>query len=383
MSLESSFVEATGSARGVAVIFSANPIHDTGGEQRSAQMALELLARDWCVGFVSHGEVTETVDLGLRFPYPRLVQTSLGDFLSALPSRAFTETLDRHRLLIVTQVPVGEWLPVIRRVRRDGGVSVYDCIDRWDSELGYGWYRSRTERRVARASDILVASAPTLARHLEKMTGRPARLLPNAFNSKIFRVGAGARRPSDFPEGEAVALYVGSLWGGWMDWALVSQAAEALPYVRFAFVGDHRGEGGPLPSNCHFLGLKAQSDLPGYLSHARAGFLPWRSDGVAQATSPLKVYEYLAMGLPVVTPALESLRGLPGVVPASSPDAFIAAVETVVREGVDGSTHEAMSAFAAKNSWTNRVDDLIRWAEDTPSRPEERGIVAWLRRFGV
>ena len=383
MSLGASFVEATASARGVAVIFSANPIHDTGGGQRSAQMALELLARDWCVCFVSRGEVTETVDLGLRYPYPLLVQASLGDFLTALRGGALDETLDRHRVLLVTQIPVAEWLPVIRRVRRHGGVDVYDCVDLWDSELGYGWYRIRAERRVARASDMLVASAPALARHLEELTGRPAHLLPNAFNSKIFRMGAGTARPSDFPEGNAVALYVGGLWRGCLDWDLVSQTAEALPDIRFVFVGDHRGEGGSLPPNCHFLGLKAQSDLPGYLSHARAGFLPWCSDSVTQATSPLKIYEFLAMGLPVVTPALESLRGIPGVVPASSPDAFIAAVETLVRDGVDGPTRKAMSAFTAQNSWVNRVDELIRWAGEVPSRPEEPRIVAWLRGFGT
>ncbi|MDH3421796.1 MAG: hypothetical protein OEN00_02315, partial [Gemmatimonadota bacterium] len=59
------------------MILSANPIHDTGGGQRSAQLALELLDRDFRVLFVSHGKVTETVDLGMRFDHPLLTSVAL------------------------------------------------------------------------------------------------------------------------------------------------------------------------------------------------------------------------------------------------------------------------------------------------------------------
>ena len=66
-------------ARGAVLLLSPNPMHDTGGGQRSAQIALELLERGYSVTFVAHGDVTETVDLGSarrtpvssRRPWPR------------------------------------------------------------------------------------------------------------------------------------------------------------------------------------------------------------------------------------------------------------------------------------------------------------------------
>lgn len=357
-------------------LLSANPIHDTGGGQRSAQIALELLARHWTVLFVSHGEVTETVDLGLSFQHARLIQRSLTDLISE--PRLADACFDVARSVVITQVPVPEWLPILDCARRRGATCVYDLIDRWDSELGYGWYRRRHERRTAARSDHLVATAPTLRRYLTELSGRSVHLIPNAFNARVFHPGPTHPRPPDLPPGP-VALYVGSLWGSWMDWTLVAEAARALPTWAFVFVGDRRDEGAGLPGNCFFLGLKAQEDLPAYLAHASAGILPWRPDRITQATSPLKVFEYLAMGLPVVAPELEPLQGLPGIDFFEGSQSFVAALGTAVARQPGSEQKERVAAFIEKQSWTERVDALLTLAATPTSRPQSRGIVEWAR----
>lgn len=376
-----SLKKASQSATGVAVLVSANPIHDTGGGQRSAQMALELLHRDWCVVFVNHGEVTETVDLGLHYPYPGLVRTSLDEFARAVQSGVLDESLVDKQTLFVTQVPVRQCLP-LHQWMEGRGASVYDCVDRWDSELGYGWYRTSMERRVARAADVLVASAPMLVDHVGAMTDRPVHLLPNAYNERIFQADGDFERPADLPAG-VLAIYVGSLWGKWMDWELVARSARAEPTVEFVFIGDHRGEGGSLPGNCHFLGLKAQTDLPAYLAHASVGFLPWKSNQVTQATSPLKIYEYLAMGLPVVAPELEPLKGLPGVVLEPTLDAFGRAVAGLAHQRIADSDRQAMADFAKDNSWQRRIDSLLTWADHAPVTRRRSRVGRWLNRLGL
>ena len=364
MSLSRDVTQAASGSRGVVLLLSANPMHDTGGGQRSAQLALEFLAREWAVVFVSHGEVTETFDLGLRYVHPRLVSTDLTTFVREFRRSDLRGVVEGAAPLILTQVPVAEWLPVVRALRRAGSVAVYDCIDLWDSELGYGWYRRSTEQRIARSADLVLTTAPVLARRLAPRVKAPVRPLPNAFNARVFHPEATGPRPVDLPTTGPLALYVGALWGRWMDWTLVARMAAALADVSFVFVGDHRGEGGRLPANCHFVGLKAQTDLPPYLSHADVGILPWTSDDVTHATSPLKVYEYLAMGLPVVAPDIEPLRGLPGTTLVEGRDTFIQAVAEVVRTGVGGEARDAMTSFASRNSWTRRVDELLGWVAD-------------------
>ncbi len=359
MTLREKALAAVSGTRCSATVLSANPMHDTGGGQRSAQLALELLDRDFAVLFVSHAEVTETVDLGLRFDHPRLVEASLSDVLREDGLAALDAFLEVEQSIVLTQVPVREWEPALARARSAGAVTIYDCIDLWNSELGRGWYRRAAEERLARDSTVLLASAPDLVHHVELMAEREAHLLPNAYNSRIFRPGVPAARPADLPKGHRIALYVGALWGGWLDWGLVQRAAEALPETRFVFVGDHRKEGRSLPSNCVFLGLRPQRSLPAYLAHSELAFLPWRANAVTRATSPLKVYEFVAMGLPVVAPAIETLRGIPGVTLAEDHMGFVEEAREAGRSRLGQEVRLAMSAFAAKNSWVQRVDALL------------------------
>jgi len=349
-------------AQGSALILSANPMHDTGGGQRSAQLALELLARDFAVVFVSHGRVTETTSLGLDFDQPRLIELSLRDVLDSKVLAALEPLFDHDRAVVITQVPVRDWLPVLEVASRRGAVTIYDCIDRWDSELGRGWYEEAAEREIARASTVCVASAPDLVEHVEFLSGSRTHLVPNAFNARIFGRDQPTEVPDDLPGTGPIALYVGALWGGWMDWALVRRAAERHPSTSFVFIGDHRREGKGLPDNCVFLGLKRQRELPPYLASADLAFLPWKVSPVTQSTSPLKIYEFVATGLPVVAPDLEPLRAIPGVVTCSTADEFVDRVGRVGRAGLTPDAAAEMLRFASENSWGERVDDLIRLA---------------------
>jgi glycosyltransferase involved in cell wall biosynthesis len=363
-------------ASGRALILSANPINDTGGGQRSAMLARELLHRDWAVVFVSHGRVTETVDLQLRFDHPRLVETPLESIAHSGIRRALDEFLDAAPALVITQVPVLEWLPVVERARRAGATTVYDCVDRWASELGRGWYRPEAEGAIARASHMTTASAPALVDHVERLTGLESLHLPNAFNARLFHADAmGTPRPEGLPSGR-VALYVGALWGRWMDWELVRVCAEAYPETEFVFIGDHRREGRGLPRNCSFLGLQPQSALAPYLAHAEVAFLPWKVNAVTQATSPLKVYEFGAMRLPVVAPDLEPLRGMPGIRLCTTTSAFVDAIGRHGRGAVEVGEADAMDAFAELNSWGARVDRLLEGAavHGEPAKERTSGV---------
>ena len=363
---------ARGAAGGV-VILSANPIHDTGGGQRSAQLALELLDRGFVVVFVSHGRVTETVDLGLAYDQPRLVQLPLEAFEDPTLLETLAPLWDLDDVMLITQVPVRQWLPVLDAAGRRGAISIYDCIDRWDSELGGGWYNAATERDVAARSDVLVASAPTLVEHVERLAGRETLHLPNAYNARIFdgdRHGRG--RPEDLPNAERVALYVGALWGGWMDWKLVEDAARAHATTSFVFIGDHRDEGRGLPSNCAFLGLKAQAALPEYLAAADVAFLPWHTDEITHATSPLKVYEFVAMGLPVVAPAIEPLAGIPGLTPCADRAGFVSALGATGRASLGEDVRAAMRRFSAASSWGARVDRMLQAVDEARTRRDDR-----------
>ena len=351
-------------ARGLVFMLSGVPIDDTGGGARCTQIALELLKQEWFVVFVSRFPRHETRDLGLRIRHPRLLATSLAEL-------AWRRFIEDHRLVFrerpvaaILEFPLAEFVPVARAIRHAGGAVVYDLLDRWDSSLGAPWYSPAVERTVIALSDVLVATAPVLAARLQAMSGRDVALLPNAVNTDLFVPDRPFTRPDDYPRAPWSMIYIGALWGDWFDWALLRRVAVAYPEAAVVLIGDYRGQMASPPANVRFLGLKPQAAVPAYLAHADVAIVPWKINAVTDATSPLKVYEYLAMRRPVVAPRLEALAGIPGLWLAADAEEFVQAIGQARRLGVD---HGTVSGFVQDNSWTARVTAMLRLIQEVDS----------------
>jgi glycosyltransferase involved in cell wall biosynthesis len=294
---------------GCVVILAVVPLHDVGGGSRSAQMAQELLARGYHVTYVSAFPVDETVDLGVRYLHPDLETYTIHDW-------RIHEWLPRVRSevrIAILELPHRQILGAAERLAAFDFTIVYDLIDDWtDASLGAWGYDVETERRTIAASGVLVGSAPALVRRLEDLSGRSAVEIPNGVNTQLFVPG---RRPppSDLPAGDGpVFEYHGSLYGDWFDWESLARLAEAFPDSRILIIGDEKRHP-PMPGNVHFLGLKPQYELPTYLTYTDVALIPWRIRDAIHAVHPLKISEYLAMGVPVAAPPMESLADLPGV----------------------------------------------------------------------
>jgi len=111
-----------------------------------------------------------------------------------------------------------------------------------------------------------------------------------------------------------IAIYVGSL-REWFDFDLVGQLAEQLPDVSFVLVGPERPARRRLASrpNLHLLGERPYRDVPSYLAAADVGLIPFdraRYGALVDHVNPLKLYEYMAAGLPVVATESAVLRRL-------------------------------------------------------------------------
>jgi glycosyltransferase involved in cell wall biosynthesis len=167
------------------------------------------------------------------------------------------------------------------------------------------------------------------------------------------------------------AVYAGSL-DSWFDAALLGAVASLLPRWAFVLIGPVRAalrdlRGRP---NVVLLGPRPYADLPAYFRHADAGLVPFVLTPLTHAIHPIKIYEYLAAGLPVVATPMEESAAIGAPIRlAAGPEAFAAALEAARSEGADAAA--ARSAFARRHTWDRRFEELMG-ALDGRAEPRRR-----------
>lgn len=297
----------------------------------------------------------EGIDLGLRYIHPSLEQYRMDTFdVSDITGRA-------NPGLVIVEAPAESFLGPVSGLKAQGWTIVYDIIDDWtDASLGGEWYSQDVEHEFASLADVVTASAQDLVAHGNRLVGQhtaddQAVLVPNAVNTAIFG-GPSTPVPDDLPDGRLIG-YHGSLYGDWFDWDALSKVAEAFGRYTVVVIGDD-ADRRSTPSNVVFLGLKAQEDLPAYLRRFSVGLVPFAVSDVTHAVSPLKVYEYLASGVPVAAPPLRSLEGLEGVYTDTD---LVKAVRMA-----DAAQKPDVSVALASHSWNSRVHRLLTAARVPP-----------------
>jgi glycosyltransferase involved in cell wall biosynthesis len=184
---------------------------------------------------------------------------------------------------------------------------------------------------------------------------------------------APATEPADLAAIPAPrAVYVGAL-EYWFDAELLAKTARSLPDVSFVVIGPGSAEGGDLEHlpNVHLLGARPYDELPAYLQHCDIGIVPFRRDEMVDAIHPIKVYEYLAAGLPVVSTRWPELEHMGAPITMVEPDSFDAAVAGALRERPEDGRATRL-AYAAANSWNERYG-IVRDAVNAIITGEQDG----------
>ena len=147
---------------------------------------------------------------------------------------------------------------------------------------------------------------------------------------------------------------------------LIARLAEARPDWSFVFVGGvliNAGKGTEVlrrleaMSNVQFLGHKTYDEVAGYYRHSDVNLLAYRmGEGLwSEGCSPLKLYEYLATGKPVVSARLQVVDDHKDVLAVASTDEeWLAAIDDAVTNGGVGSK-ASRQAEARQNTWEVRV----------------------------
>lgn len=254
------------------------------------------------------------------------------------------------RLVIWTYLP----MPVIGDVARalDADLLVFDWAD--DASAHMVGASSAQRRRVAAWEEEMLAAADLVFVASAELLRRRKVARPNVV---ALPHGAPVARESPRPNvdrGHPTIGFVGSITE-FTDLELVAELARARPGWSFVMVGPASvplRELGAMP-NVTIAGERGHDEVHGFLASFDAAIVPYRITPAIEVASPLKVHEYLAYGLPVVSVDIPEVRALtPRVALASGPEEFLVALDRAVVKGRGPAEPSAAT-------WEERVDEMV------------------------
>ena len=249
--------------------------------------------------------------------------------------------------------------------RIDKSGLVYDCVDRHSA---YGGLMDPAvvdsmEMELAAKADMVFATAKALHARLAEVNPR-ARCIPNGANFERFvQASAPQECPADFPGGEGPVFgFVGALQSC-IEYGFIAHAAKARPDWRFVFLG-RKVAGVDLSAlealpNCHFLGLRPNEQLPAYLAQCDVCLNLFDNSDLSRDVSPLKFFEYLATGKPIVSTAQpeQVLQYAGDIHIADTPEAFLDACERALTDTSAERTARRIE-LGQQCSWDSRVAQM-------------------------
>lgn len=267
---------------------------------------------------------------------------------------------------------------VLNLLKDRAGMVVSDCVDDHRLYAPTEEYRNIIEDRYARIvgqSDIVFCVSQVLRQAMSRFNSRSF-FIPNAVSADIFDRGRKGAEPEEMARiPRPIIGYTGAL-SMRMDTDLLRYLAIERPDWSVVLIGTSPNAEVTalcdLP-NVHRFGPVRHEDLHRYISRFDACILPHAVNTMTDHMNPLKVYEYLAHGKPVIATNVAGVRIFRNdIAIAHDRKAFVKALEEELAGDCDRRRERRM-ARVRTHTWTQRVDEMMSLALGTVNRKDDGG----------
>ena len=241
-------------------------------------------------------------------------------------------------------------------------LSCYRLADRLDQFSGIPGSVGELQKDLVKRVDFVIATSRSLWEWARAEREEGVYYLPNGVNKNFFYTGGG--KPADFPDdGRPVAVYAGTI-DTRFDLDTLRYAVEEEKELYFLLVGPVTLET-LLPQlreleakdNFSWIGPRDYNALPAYMQHSSVGIIPFYLNELTEAVNPIKYYEYLACGLPVVAPLMRELAEMGGPINFySDREEFRQTLHKALEK--KRSERESYTGFAAEHTWEKRFKEV-------------------------
>jgi hypothetical protein len=257
------------------------------------------------------------------------------------------------------------------------GRSTLDCFDRprviYDhyDEIEVFSANPQDHEDLLSLADIVLVTAERLKENIQPR--RPDLLyIPNGVDYKhiqAFRPTATSIAPQDLQpilrSHKPIVGYSGAL-AEWFDYELFHTLSILRPDLEFVLIGvsyDGSLERSHILAagldNVHWLGMKSYEQLFHYVWRFDIGIIPFKINNLTLSTTPVKLFEYMACQLPVISTALPESKRYPGTFIANDTPEFLELLDVALHARQDPQYLELIDSVARENTWEQRVERII------------------------
>ncbi|MBX7235124.1 MAG: glycosyltransferase [Caldilineales bacterium] len=301
---------------------------------------------------------------------PRSGRPPLSHLTFALRRRDLRQTLRRldmaRPLLWLFRYDLGEMVGQL-----DERLAIYHAVDEYSAyALGSEQIEGRDRRQIIRQLeadlirrvDLVFVTSPALLESKSPLHPHVV-LVPNGVDVEHFARPAASVPPDIANLPRPLIGYAGVL-NEKIDFDLLAAVAGQHPAWTFALVGPNAlrnpDELRPLRQlgNVHLLGGKAVEALPAYVQRFDAALMPYRRNEWTRNISPLKLYEYLAAGIPIVSTSIPAIEPFAGVLWQADDAAGFAQALAAALAADSPDRRRRQQALAQAHSWDQRLEAL-------------------------
>lgn len=243
---------------------------------------------------------------------------------------------------------------------------VYHAYDKYDQYEGAGEETTRAEAWLARRARLCIAASTELGNYLTSVGAQEVAVVHHGVDTVLFR--------PDLPEPAGLAaiprprLGIVARLNEVLDTRTLRHLAEERPDWSIVLVGGlYFSDDEKLRTfhelaaldNVHHVGLQPRTEVPNWLAGFDVGLICYDLETWGPYNQPIKMYEYLACALPVVSTGITAARELGEdlVKCAHEPDEWLHAVEEALGEDSEADAERRLR-FARASGWEHRVEEL-------------------------
>jgi len=358
--------------KGVFVVTSTLPF-DEFFNQRVINLSKFLSNQGYGVIYVAWRWTPGTNLIGDRLEvFKNVFQIPIDLFLDELIS---LKDVNHPKKFFIVEFPHPDLYSVALKLRKHDFFLVYEIIDDWESfhaENQAIWFNREIEKSLILNANLITAVSPPLVRKFSNIRS-DITLLPNGYDPNLLGIRNRNISKDKYSHEEINIGYFGHLTDSWFDWGfllnLLELAEELGINIKFHIIG----YGEPdikflekFEKKIFFYGRVDPSELYRYVKNWNLAMIPFKVGKLAESVDPIKLYEYLFFGLPVIVRGITHLNNHPFVQLVTTEMQFLEAIGVLENLAQNRDQNKVLSRIVSDTTWQNRFEQLMKYLESDP-----------------